>query len=102
MGSRGRRRVALWGGLLAGLGLGACLAISLHVFETANSAAQSLYPSMGSTVFWVLFFSGSSGLGLGLVACALIRSENVQQAGEPSSQTGPKPERRILGLRIDS
>ncbi len=60
----------MWGGVLAGLGLGACLAISLHIFEIANSEAQSFYPSMGSTVFWVLFFSGSSGLGFGLVARA--------------------------------
>jgi hypothetical protein len=101
MGSRGRRRVALWGGLLAGLGLGACLAISLHIFEIGNQNGLR-YPSMGSTVFWVLFFSGSSGLGLGLVACALIRTENVQQARESSSQTDPRPERRILGLRIDN
>jgi hypothetical protein len=101
MGSKVRRRVALWGGLLAGLGLGACLAISLHIFEIGNQNGLP-YPSMGSTVYWVLFFSGSSGLGLGLVACALIRSENVPQAREAGSQSDPKPERRILGLRIDS
>ena len=104
----------MWGGLVAGLGLGSCLALSLHIFEIANPQADeygSRYPSMGTTVLWVLVFSSAFGLGLGLLACALIRNENALPAGAASvtdpadagsSQAAQKPERRILGLRIDS
>ena len=109
--------MAIWGGLLAGLGLGSCLAWSLNIFEIAHpqlggtcsnasgcdEPLASLYPSMALTVFVVLVFSGAFGVGLGLVASALIRSEDVRDPADAgSSQTGPKPERRILGLRIDS
>jgi hypothetical protein len=108
--------MAIWGGLLAGLGLGSCLAWSLNIFEiahprlggTCNNASgcdeslASLYPSMALTVFVVLVFSGAFGVGLGLVASALIRNEAVQNsAAAGSSPTAPKPERRILGLRVD-
>src|SRR5262245_45377979 len=33
---KGKRRAAIWGGLLAGLGLGACLAWALNIFEIAH------------------------------------------------------------------
>jgi len=92
MSSRAKRRLAIWGGLLAGLGLGSCLAWLLHIFEIALPQANpacatgcdpgqaSLYPSMALTVFITLLFSGATGLGLGLVASALIRADDVRQS----------------------
>jgi len=68
------------------------LAWSLNIFEIANpqlgtcpigcdTPPASLYPSMVLTVFVVLVFSGAFGVGLGLVASALIRNEDVRQGG---------------------
>jgi hypothetical protein len=39
---------------------------------------------MALTVFLVLVFSGAFGLGLGLIASALIRNEDAPQAEAPS------------------
>jgi hypothetical protein len=97
---RSKRRAAIWGGLLAGLGLGAAAAWALNVFEIAN---PQIYPTAGATVLALLVFCGAFGVGLGLVASALIRNEDTQDLADAgSSQTTPRPERRILGLRIDS
>jgi hypothetical protein len=106
MNYRGKRQLATWGGLLAGLGLGSCLALWLSIFEIANPKLgatcnaqatncdniqlSSLYPSMGLTVFLVLLFGATFGLGLGLVASALIRNENTAQAEAASVTATPQ------------
>ena len=117
MSFKGKRRVAIRGGLLAGLGLGACLAWALNIFEIAHpenasscaGCSLSLYPNLAWTVLVLLIFCGAIGVGLGLVASALIRNEDVRQGGEATSTDpagasagGPKPERRIFGFLVDS
>jgi hypothetical protein len=119
MSSKGKRRVAIWGGLLAGLGLGACLAWALNIFEIAHpenasscagyDCSLSLYPNPAWTVLVLLIFCGAIGVGLSLVASALIRNEDVRQGGEATptdpagaAAGGPKPERRIFGFLVDS
>jgi hypothetical protein len=87
------KRLAIWGGLLAGLGLGACLAWALNIFEVANP--QSTYPSMTVTVLFVLVASGASGVGLGLVASSLIR-------GESGTSSSPSGQRSWLGFSRDA
>ena len=117
MSSRVKRHTAIWGGLLAGLGLGSCLAWSLNIFEIAHpqlgvtcdgsGCDTTLYPDMALTVFALLFFSGAFGLGLGLMASVLIRNEDVRQGGtataaDPadaaSSQAIRPPGRTIFGF----
>jgi hypothetical protein len=90
------------GGLLAGLGLGASAACALNIFEIAN---PQIYPTAGATVLALLIFCGAIGVGLGLVASALIRNEDLRQGGEATPADpagGPKPERRIFGFLVDS
>ena len=113
MSSTAKRRLAIWGGLLAGLGLGSCLAWSLNIFEIANpqlgtcpigcdTPPASLYPSMVLTVFVVLVFSGAFGVGLGLVASALIRNEDVRQGGAATAADSVTLHGRIQPSRQDS
>jgi hypothetical protein len=101
--------VAILGGLLAGLGLGLCLAWSLNIFEIAHpqlgvacdgstGCNMTLYPGAGVTVFAVLVFSGAFGAGLGLVASALICGEGrTSSAPEPAGTAVSSPERRVRG-----
>jgi len=86
-----KRRVAIWGGLLAGIGLGSLLAWLLDIFEVAHPTvpgASSIfpsYPNMALTAFVVVVFTAMFGVGLGLVASTLIRSEDVRQADAATS-----------------
>jgi hypothetical protein len=74
-------------GVIAGLGLGCALAWAINIFEIGNPRSgltiysntpadaplHSLYPSMALTVFVVLLACCVFGLGLGLMAAALLR-----------------------------
>jgi hypothetical protein len=106
-----KRRAAIWGGLLLGVGLGSLLRWLLGIFETAHPVVPGLvgpgYPNMALTAFVVLAFSSMSGVGLGLVASALTRHEDARQAGtataaEPSgsvsSQKAKPTARTIVGF----
>ena len=57
----------------------------LDIFEIAHQTVPGVlspgYPNMALTAFVVLVFSSAFGAGLGLVASALIRNEDVRQAG---------------------
>src|SRR5580704_17746052 len=102
MNSGDKRRVAIWGGLLAGIGLGAVLAWLLDIYEIANPTLTEVlpgvlrwYPNMALTAFVLLVFSGAFGVGLGLVASTLTRSGDVRQAtaaypSEAASSQQPK------------
>jgi hypothetical protein len=88
MNSRDKRRVAIWGGLLAGVGLGSLLVWLLDIFEIAHPVLPEVlpgvlrgYPNLALTAFVVIVFSSAFGVGLGLVASALIRDEDVRQVG---------------------
>lgn len=118
MSSRDKRRVAIWGGLLAGVGLGSLLAWLLNIYEIAHRTVPSAlgpgpsvlgpgYPNMALTAFVLLVFSSALGVGLGLVASTLIRNEDGRQAGaataaDPSdaasSQKTKTPARIIFGF----
>lgn len=83
---QGKRRLVIWGALLAGLGLGACPARTLDIFGRAHPQSFScddsgcnttLYPTAAVTVFALLVFCAASGVGVGLVASALIRNEDA-------------------------
>jgi len=108
MSYRDKRRTAIWGGLLAGVGLGSLLAWLLDIFEIAHPMLPPIsprYPSMALTAFVMLVFCGMFGAGLGLVASALIRDEDARPAGaaaadpeEAENSTGAKSAaRRIFG-----
>jgi hypothetical protein len=114
MNSGDKRRVAIWGGLLAGIGLGSVLAWLLDIYEIAHPTLTEVlpgvlrgYPNMALTAFVLLVFSGAFGVGLGLVASTLIRNEDMRQAGavtaaEPSeaasSQQPKRTARAIFGF----
>jgi hypothetical protein len=114
MSSRDKRRVAISGGLLAGVGLGSLLAWLLDIFEIAHPVLPQVlpgllrgYPDMALTAFVVIVFSSAFGAGLGLVASALIREEDVRQVGaatvaDPSdaasSQKTKPSARTIMGF----
>jgi hypothetical protein len=80
-----RRVKAIFGGGLAGLGVGIALAWTLGIFQRAHpqnpiaSATGSLnnpYPPMAGTVFVVVIVAGLAiGLGIGLIAAAFIPRE---------------------------
>jgi hypothetical protein len=107
MGFEDKRRAAICGGLLAGIGLGALLAWLLDIFEVAHPLLRGLtsaYPNMALTAFAVLVFCSTLGVGLGLVASALIRDGDMRQAtaADPSdaarSQKSRSAARTIFGL----
>lgn len=85
MSSKDKRRAAVGGGLLAGVGLGSLLAWLLYIYEIAHRTVPTGYgpgyPNMALTTFVLLVFSGALGVGLGLVASALIRDDGGRQAG---------------------
>ena len=93
-----------------GLGLGSCLAWSLNIFEIAHprfvncggGQCSTLYPDMALTVFALLAFCGAFGVGLGLMASALTRSEDTRQAGAPTTANPAEPERNIFGFLRES
>lgn len=97
-----KKRAAISGSLLTGLGLGALAAWGLHIFEIGKPALvdhfdssgdligqTSSYPPTALTTFLVLLFGAAFGLGLGLVACALIRDNSVQPRGGGTSPDPP-------------
>ena len=108
MNSGDKRRVAIWGGLLAGIGLGAVLAWLLDIYEVAHPTLTEVlpgvlrgYPNMALTAFVLLVFSGAFGVGLGLVASTLTRSGDVRQAtaadpSEAASSQQPKLTARTI------
>jgi len=81
-----RRWKAIFGGGLAGLGVGIALAWTLGIFQRAHPgiAVQSQsgnlvnpYPPMAGTVFVVVIVAGLAiGLGVGLIATAFIPHED--------------------------
>jgi hypothetical protein len=111
MNSGDKRRVAIWGGLLAGIGQGALLAWLLDIYEIAHPTLPEVlpgvlrgYPNMALTVFVLLVFSGAFGVGLGLVVSTLIRNEDIRQVGaataaDPSdAASSQKPERTARAI----
>jgi hypothetical protein len=66
---------AMWGGLLAGLGLAVAM---LGVAHVVVEAIQQQYSGMGWTIFLVVVIAGPMfGLGLGLMATALIPADDT-------------------------
>lgn len=93
MSSRGKRRTAIGGGLLVGVGLGSLLTWLLDIYEIAHPTLHDIlspgYPRMALTAFVLILFSGAFGVGLGLMASTLTRDEDVRQnstatAADPS------------------
>jgi hypothetical protein len=63
--------MAVWGGALAGLGVGIAVASLIHAIEQASQAP--LYTSFGWTVFWVVIVGGLAlGFGLGTMVASLV------------------------------
>jgi hypothetical protein len=85
MSSTDKRRVAIRGGLLAGISLGSLLTWFLDIYEIAHPILHGFmipgYPNMALTALVLLAFSSAFGVGLGMVASTLIRDEDVRQAG---------------------
>jgi len=85
MSSSDKRRVAIRGGLLAGIGLGSLLTWLLDIYEIAHPILRGFlipgYPNMALTALVLLVFSSAFGVGLGMVVSTLIRNEDVRQAG---------------------
>jgi hypothetical protein len=114
MSYRDKRSTAIWGGLLAGVGLGSLLAWLLDIYEIAHPTVAEVlpgvlrgYPNMVLTAFVLVVFCCAFGVGLGLVASTLIRDEDVRPAGaataaDPSgAASSPKTKhtaRTIFGL----
>jgi hypothetical protein len=92
--------MAIWGGGLAGLGLGLALAWVLLIFEqahpqqaeTALGTTINLYTSTGWTVFVIVALAGPAvGFGLGLVVASLI-PDGGRPAAKPAAPTpGAEP-----------
>lgn len=109
--SRDKRRVAIWGGLLAGVGLGSLLAWLLDIYEIAHPmlvwpGLLRGYPNMALTAFVLVVFGSAFGVGLGLVASTLVRNEDLRQTGaaaaaDPSDAASAQkikpPTRTIFG-----
>ena len=94
MSSTDKRRVAIQGGLLAGVGLGSLLAWLLDIYEVAHPTlvwpgVLRGYPNMALTAFVLVVFCSAFGVGLGLVASTLIRNEDVRQAGGATAADPP-------------
>lgn len=97
MSARDKQRLAIAGGLLTGLGLGSCLAWSLNIFETSKQllfltdggTTVPHYPSTALTVFVVLVASSAFGVGLGMVAAALIRNDDMRHSGAATAADPP-------------
>jgi hypothetical protein len=88
-----RRWQTIFGGGLAGLGVGIALAWTLGIFQRAhpqgpvapaNGSFANLtnaYPPMAGTVFVVVIVAGLAiGLGVGLIAAAFIPHEDRTQS----------------------
>jgi hypothetical protein len=97
MSSSDKRRVAVRGGLLAGIGLGSLLTWLLDIYEIAHPILRGFsipsYPNMALTALVLLVFGSAFGVGLGMVASTLIRDEDVRQgaaatAADPSEAAG--------------
>ena len=111
MSPRDKRRVAVRGGLLAGIGLGSLLTWLLDIYELAHPILRGSlipgYPNMALTALVLIVFSSAFGVGLAMVASTLIRGEDVRQAGtaaaaDPSAAAGSRkttqPARTIFGF----
>ena len=75
------------GGLLAGLGLAVAL---LGVAHIVIEAIQQEYNGMGGTIFLVAVIAGPLfGLGLGMMATALIPDDPATTAQAAAAAAGP-------------
>jgi len=78
---------AMSGGLLAGLGLAVAL---LGVAHIVIEAIQQEYNGMGGTIFLVAVIAGPLfGLGLGMMATALIPDDPATTAHAAAAAAGP-------------
>ena len=85
-----RRAMAVWGGGLAGLGLGIMAACLLRVIEQANPSG--FYgPGIGGTVALVVLVAGPAiGFGFGTLAAGLIPDARSLPPQLPATRpTGP-------------
>jgi hypothetical protein len=80
---RGRRAMAAWGGILAGLGAGIGLATLMHVIVQASP--ESLSSDASGSMFVALVIAGPLiGLGLGLAFAGLVPGyDATSQRGGP-------------------
>jgi hypothetical protein len=79
-----RRPMAVFGGLLAGIGIGIALASVFHIIEQASP--NGFGSGIGGTVALVVLLAGPAiGLGLGMMAAALIPDGTPPDNRPPSS-----------------
>jgi hypothetical protein len=67
-----RRQMAVWGGILAGLGIGLALACLMHVIEQSSPNGSYGSGIGGLTALVVIVAGPAIGLGFGVIACGLI------------------------------
>jgi hypothetical protein len=80
---------ALWGGMLAGLGLAVAL---LGVAHVVIEAIQQQYNGMSGTIFLVAIIAGPAfGLGLGIMTTALIPDDPAPSEPTVPVAAGPGP-----------
>ena len=78
---------AMWGGLLAGVGLAVAL---LGVAHIVIEAIQQQYNGMSGTIFLVAIIAGPAfGLGLGIMTTALIPDDPATTARAATAAAGP-------------
>lgn len=93
-----RRQMAIWGGILAGLGIGIGFAFLMHVIQQASPNYGQF--SIGGSVWGVLLLAGPVfGLGLGLALAALIPALPVGP-GEGAEPDEPDVQDQGTGAKL--
>jgi hypothetical protein len=67
-----RRQMAVWGGILAGLGIGIALACLMHVIEESSPNGSYGSGIGGLTALVVIVAGPAIGLGFGVIVSGLI------------------------------